>query len=333
MPAYAGRSQGYPGLDQIVIVLPSNITVKCTNKVQIRSGGVLSNLVTVATSVTGASTCPSSGSNLNPTPAETAAWLANGVYRSGSVGLLHTIGYLNRDNGTQIVSKTASYTGSFQKTTGDLQGYLNSLQVAPPTPGLCNVATGGVVGALTFTYLDAGASISATGPAGAATAPKYLTGSQLVYTTDVGTVLAESYIAAGHYTFSGAGGPVVGAFSGTFDMATELVWTEAASTKVVDRTVPLVMHWTGGDPDALVAITGISGTTSFHCFANNGDHQFTVPVQVLGSLTPSVVSGTTVQRGSLNMFGFQQVRMTPPSGIDYMIGSGEWSTTATLQYR
>jgi len=332
-PVYAGRSQGYPGLDQIVIILPSSITPKCTNKVQIRSGAVLGNVVTVATSADGSSSCPASITDVRPLPPETAAWLANGMFRSGSIGLLHTIGYQNRDNGTQIINKTASYTGSFQKITGDLQGYLNSLQVAPPTPGLCNVVTGGLVGSLSFTYLDAGASISATGPNGPATAPKFLNGPQVVYTTDAGTRLLDTYIVPGHYTYSGVGGPNVGALSGTFDMAPELVWTEAETTRVIDRTVPLTVHWTGGDPETLVTITGISGTTSFQCYANNGDRQFTVPTDVLGRLTPSVVSGSSVQRGTLNMFGFQQVRLTPPSGIDYMIGSGEWSTTATLQYK
>lgn len=333
VPAYAGRSQGYPGLDQIVIILPLNITLKCANKVQIRSGGVLSNLVTVATSAVGTTGCTPSSSNLNPSAAEASAWAANGMYRSGSVGLLHTTGYLNRDNGTQILSKTASYTGSFVKITGDVQGYVASLQVPPPTAGACNVTTGGVVGPLTYTYLDAGASISTTGPNGKATAPKFLNGSQLVYTTDGGTPLAESYIVAGPYTYTGTGGPDVGAFSGNFDMATELIWSEAATTKIVDRTVPLTLHWTGGDPDTLVAIKGISGSTSFECFANNADHQFTVSTSVLGRLTASVVNGTAVTRGTINLHAFQQVRLTAPTGIDYMIGSGEWSTTATLQFK
>jgi uncharacterized protein (TIGR03437 family) len=332
-PAYAGRSQGYPGLDQVVIILPNNITLSCANKVQIRSGGVLSNLVTVATAAAGSNACPAASSSIAPSAAEAAAWAAAGQFRSGSVGLLHTTGYLNRDNGTQILQKTASYTGSFQKITGDLQGYLSGLQVAPPAPGRCDITTGGTVGTLTITYIDAGASISITGPKGNATAPKYLNGPQIVYTSDAVTPLAESYIVAGSYIYSGAGGGAVGSFSGTFNMAPELIWNEAATTKVIDRSVPLMVTWTGGDPDTLVAINAISGTTSFQCFANNGDHQFTIPTSVLGRLTPSTVTGTAVQRGSFNVHAFQQVRMTAPSGIDYMLGSGEWSTTATLQYK
>lgn len=49
-PAYAGRSQGYPGLDQIALTLPANTALNCVVTIQVRSGGVLSNAVTIATS-------------------------------------------------------------------------------------------------------------------------------------------------------------------------------------------------------------------------------------------------------------------------------------------
>ena len=51
-PAYAGRSQGYPGLDQIVFTLPNSTALSCNVDLQVRSGGVLSNVVTIATAVT-----------------------------------------------------------------------------------------------------------------------------------------------------------------------------------------------------------------------------------------------------------------------------------------
>ena len=262
------------------------------------------------------------------------------------MGLLHTIGYLNRDNGTQILSKTASYTGSFQKISGNLQSYLNSIN-SIPVAGRCNVTTSipGETGgtALSFLYLDAGASIGAAGPNGLATAVKTLNGPQLVYTSDVVsgntlTSLPETYMAAGHYIYSGPGGPGVGPFSGGFDLAPELVWIEAATTKVIDRTTALTVRWIGGDPNALVSIKGISAVSStnfgsFQCFANNGDRQFTITKEILAQLPASPVSGTAVQRGSLNLYSLTQARFVAPSGIDYMLGSGEWSATATVQYK
>jgi uncharacterized protein (TIGR03437 family) len=55
-PLYAGRSQGYPGLDQIVFTLPPTTATSCAVDLQVRSGGVLSNPVTIATSTGDA--CP-----------------------------------------------------------------------------------------------------------------------------------------------------------------------------------------------------------------------------------------------------------------------------------
>ena len=52
MPIYAGRSQGSPGLDQIVFTLPAETALNCTVDVQIRAAGILSNAVTIATSNT-----------------------------------------------------------------------------------------------------------------------------------------------------------------------------------------------------------------------------------------------------------------------------------------
>ena len=145
-------------------------------------------------------------------------------------------------------------------------------------------------------------------------------------------------MAAGHYIYSGPGGPGVGPFSGGFDLAPELIWTEAATTKVIDLNTALTVHWTGGDPNALVSINGISTVSStnfasFQCFANNADHQFTIPKDILAQLPASPVSGTAVQRGSLNLYSLTQARFTAPSGVDYMLGSGEWSATATVQYK
>ena len=60
-PLYAGRSKGYPGLDQVVFTLPAvNTPLSCTVDIQVRSGGVLSNLVTLATAT--GDTCPATPS-------------------------------------------------------------------------------------------------------------------------------------------------------------------------------------------------------------------------------------------------------------------------------
>jgi uncharacterized protein (TIGR03437 family) len=57
-PSYAGRSQGYPGLDQIVFTLPTTVAQNCAVTVQVRAGDVLSNAVTLATSSAATGACP-----------------------------------------------------------------------------------------------------------------------------------------------------------------------------------------------------------------------------------------------------------------------------------
>ncbi|HWB97882.1 MAG TPA: hypothetical protein VG672_14305, partial [Bryobacteraceae bacterium] len=54
-PAYAGRSGGSPGLDQINFAVSSGVTPGCFVNLQVRAGGTLSNLGTIA--VAGGSAC------------------------------------------------------------------------------------------------------------------------------------------------------------------------------------------------------------------------------------------------------------------------------------
>ena len=103
-PAYAGRSPGYPGLDEIVVVLPSNVTLGCSVSVQIRSGGVLSNQVAISTAAPGASSC---------------LVLPSGVWRC-AVGVSPFFTYYDMTvNGLDYVLKTAagSPTGQYQAGT------------------------------------------------------------------------------------------------------------------------------------------------------------------------------------------------------------------------
>ncbi len=55
-PLYAGRAQGFPGLDQIAFTLPAATATNCAVLIQVRAGVVFSNPVTIATSADDA--CP-----------------------------------------------------------------------------------------------------------------------------------------------------------------------------------------------------------------------------------------------------------------------------------
>ncbi|MEO5926361.1 MAG: lamin tail domain-containing protein [Bryobacteraceae bacterium] len=65
IPAYAGRSQGYPGLDQIAFTLPSTVALNCAVTIQVRAGDVLSNAITIATSTSATGACPTNTIRIN----------------------------------------------------------------------------------------------------------------------------------------------------------------------------------------------------------------------------------------------------------------------------
>ncbi len=57
VPAYAGTSQGYPGLWQVNFTLPSDIATGCGVSVQVRAANILSNNATLAITPAGQNSC------------------------------------------------------------------------------------------------------------------------------------------------------------------------------------------------------------------------------------------------------------------------------------
>ena len=349
---YRGRTS-FPGVDQINVVIPTldAATYSCAVTVVITTNNVQANVLTIPVAASG-STCipPNTGGGGNtsttPTQSEIGAWSGAGTYKTGTVGLLHTTGHNVRDNNSggtvTTMSKTGGFTANFSRLSGadvarSLSAAANALLI--PTAGQCSVLTTvNPFPNITIGYLDAGPSINSSGPNGAQIAVKTVLPTQLVY---LASNVPNTYIAPGRYTFSGQGGPDVGAFSGTLDLAPELVWTNTDDAKVVTRANGLPIQWTGGDPTQLVTITGQSFTSPsniaiFFCWANNSAGQFTVPANILNQLPASNVisagAATVVTRGVVNVYSMSQTRLAAP-GMDYLVGSGEWSVTVTSQYK
>src|SRR4051812_30497152 len=84
------------------------VTLSCTNTVQVRAGGVLSNQLTIATSAASATTCPAANSggsgacparanattNQTPTQAEINEWIASSQECTGAFSISRTISYV-----------------------------------------------------------------------------------------------------------------------------------------------------------------------------------------------------------------------------------------------
>lgn len=95
-PTYAGRSQGLPGLDQIVFTLPSWTALNCLVDVQVRAGGALSNPVTISTST--GSACPAGALRINEVESNLGVpgdWVE--LYNPGP-GSVDLNGYVFKDN-------------------------------------------------------------------------------------------------------------------------------------------------------------------------------------------------------------------------------------------
>lgn len=348
---YRGRTI-YPGLDQINVVIPTLDagSYSCTVTVQITTNGVAANVLTIPVAASG-STCttPTTGGGGNisvtPTSAEIAAWSAANAYRTGTVGLLRSTGYSARDTNAGVVTsvtKSHGFTANFNRLSGsDVSRSLSTAANAAliPEAGKCSILTNtNPFPNIAIGYLDAGASVSSNGPNGTQIAVKTVLPSQLVY---LAASVPSTYIGPGRYTFSGTGGPDIGAFSGTLTLAPDLVWTNTDDAKVITRVNGLLVQWSGGDPAELVTINGQSFTSAgsvaiFYCWQNQSAGQFSVPASILNQLPGSTVTGSgatsVVTRGSLNIFSMSQTRLTAP-GMDYLVGSGEWSTSVAAQYK
>lgn len=351
---YRGRTI-YPGLDQINVVVPAGVAPGCTVPVSIRTGSISSNVVTIPVSESGGA-CPASpaGSTTQFSQAEIERWIAAGQFRTGSVGLTRQTSYSISDSPTggaptTTVTRSDVFSAGFNRLSGADLSKLLTAPGAAPEPGSCTFYQGSPTNPypnLTYTSLDAGTSLSVSGPAGTRSAPRSLNSvGRIEYSATVGTGDAGNYADAGRYTFTGPGGPDVGSFSATIDVAPELTWTNRTNVATVDRSQPVTLTWSGGEPTTLVTIEGVSTTvqgstatvTSFQCFARNTDRQFTVPVSILSRMFPSSrISAGAVSiliRGSLAIASVGTGARLTATGVDYLTAGNQWGVAQTVEYK
>jgi uncharacterized protein (TIGR03437 family) len=343
-PAYAGRSAGYPGLDQIAFILPANTALSCTVSIQVRAGGVLSNTTTIATST--GDTCPppsSGGGGSTPTEGEINQWISSGNFSYGSINIGRNTSHVVADFPTPgtTTTKTNSFSGIFGKVTGlaaDLQKFLT------PSVGQCTVLTvaSSFYPNLTFTYYDAGPAINGSGPNGTQLATKSTTqsGGVNIISYDAAN-LPANFVTAGRYALSGTGGANVGAFSGSLDVGDEVVFTNWEEAKVVNRASGFTVRWTGATTSQYVSISGASitlsgGFSSFTCIANRSAGQFSIPAGILLQLpaSPSISGGgfSIVTRGSLSITGSTNGTRISAPGVDFLTANDGSSESVSTQY-
>lgn len=318
-PAYAGRSNLFPGLDNVTFQLPANVTTGCWVSLQIKVAGVYSNATTIAIA-------PNAAATACVDPAYDQATLAN-LDGGSSV----TIGSFNMSSmastlsfgGQTLTTETEAAAGSFAKYSADQPFVTAAAPVG--TAGSCTVTRttitvnkGGVGGGSTLTLLDAGA-LTLNGPN---VANKAFTETSNLYSLTLSNPIPGSppVVAAGTYSLTGAGGSGIGAFTGSVTAAAPLRVTGGLPATVT-RSQDLVIAWTGGGTQ-VVSISGTAsiqtGSTantttfdegSFYCWTTADKGTFTVPSSTVLSQLPAVpaaaISGGT-GFGSLSVLSASQ---------------------------
>jgi uncharacterized protein (TIGR03437 family) len=338
---YHGRSAD-PGLDQINVVVPPGVS-GCYVSVVVQTANLVSNTATTSVANGGGACSDANGLSLSG-----LAPILNstGTVRLGVIDLFQESIQIAVAGITGGTTTTGFGSAVFEKyTAAQLTG--NVSPFASPSINSCTVSvsvtknstsTPTQTPTVVATGLDAGAAISVTPPSGTVIS---LTNS---LTTTKGDYFATfSSLAAGSYKISnGTGGADVGAFSTSLNVPAALTWTNQTSVEAsaINRTQPLHLTWTGGDPNGYaliegVSLTGTAATTTsaiFICVAPVGPGQFNIPPSVLLAL-PATSTQALISEGILLLGSSSSPQTFTAPGLDagYLISGSYAGGSVTYQ--
>ncbi|MBS1856607.1 MAG: VWA domain-containing protein [Acidobacteria bacterium] len=341
---YSGRAPSFAGVDNIYFEVPADAPAGCSVPVQITAGGVVSNTVRVAVSGDG-SKCQDTA---NPFGNTTAAGA-----KQGTLGLARITFSGTLDSSKGPVNGTFDVGfGSFSDTPAGGELAYSPFMNLPPA-GTCvstskSVDLGSVIGSSGLSLdntnsksLDAGASLSVTGPKGTVKVQHFDPNASSGPYLDLiggnvpvdGSANLPLFLDGGAYTIAGSGGKDVGAFSAAITLGTPLTWTNQSQINTVSRSQDLTLTWSGGDSGSNIVILGGSSdqktkkTGGFFCLAPANATSFTIPANILQDLPPT---GSAIgSSDSLSMIAIGALPMsTPPSFTAPGLTSGRIFTTS-----
>ena len=330
-PAYAGRSSGAPGLDQINFTLPANVALGCNTSIQVLAGGRYSNLGTLPTAKSGDQFCQ------HPflTQDQLKTLDSGGSVIIGGFALTKSTTSLSIPGLGSFDTTSESVGGSFSKYTSDTLTSVGGISVAQigscyatHLRGTTDQALQGVVNSAA----DAGTPLLLNGPNASNKAIPRGTGNSYslsLYSSGVGGIGASGSptLAGGTYTLSGPGGVDIGAFSNAqVPFPAAFKWENQNNISTITRNQSLLIQWSGGgtEPGATVNIIGMSGSQVagtpqnpiydiglFVCTAAANLNTFTVPGSVTNYLSP-VAAGSTTAIGLLSVGAGNSQPFTAP---------------------
>lgn len=288
---YSGRTPCCAGVDQIVFDIPATAPTGCYVPVTLRTGGVVSNTTTIAITAEGQGTCSDPFSPLSAARA------------GGRVGLV----LMERVRWQlapflPLVVTSDGFGGLLQNEPAG-PWHFNRLYSLPP-PGSCAGYTfnTGEISVEWLAALPASGSAISAGEALTVDAPGReepvgrnmrlngfytgLLGTSLTLEPPLPLIWGESETTR----VSAPGGPDVAAFAVDIPAPPRLTWTNREAAQALRRGQPTTVSWTGGDPDGLMVIAGLSNnevnlaSAAFVCTERTAAGTFTIPGYMTGAL-------------------------------------------------
>lgn len=314
---YAGSS-GYPGLNQINVTIPANVATGCWISVDGVVGTAISNFGTLPIQ-NGGGEC-----------GDATLGITGSLLSTLSAQPTVTLGSLLVGQSTTPSTNGSPQTNDFAQAT--LESVTGASFGASPlgfiSIGSCTVSeTTSSSSSSTATGIDAGPSITLTGPLGNIdTLPESSTKGTYKVALPPDAIPSTG----GAFTFTGTGTGTVGPFNATLTFPTPiLTWTNQTDAATIPRTKGVTVNWTGGPVGSLVTITGSSSangvTGSFTCNAQQSALTFTVPSYVTGVLPAG--TGTLAVTNETSYVPFTA------TGLDYGFGFGSTSTLVSTTYQ
>jgi uncharacterized protein (TIGR03437 family) len=293
---YRGRSQ-YPGVDQIDITIPANVSFGCFVSVVAVSGSIVSNTITVPVTPSGGP-CSDPASGLNGSQIQSLA--SKGAANVNSAVL--TVFQQTSDNGT-VSSGAFALMGSISSANFG-KGYEYASQgsciIVPPEQSL--------YGDIAQAPLDAG-TIQLTGPSGSVN----LAAGGGFYQAQL-----PAGPVSGAYTFTGSGGKDIGSFKVALNLQGPLTLTNRAALASITRSQGATVTWSGGFSNGDVEVNGAVGdkygSVRFFCHAPSSAGQLTIPSSILLGMPPG--------GGSLVVTNATAPQTVSASGIDIGMAVG-----------
>jgi uncharacterized protein (TIGR03437 family) len=305
---YRGRSP-YPGLDQINVVVPANVTPGCFVSVVAETGSIVSNTVTVPVNPKGGA-CSDPALGLSGAQLQSLANKGSAPVNTLAVVVSEYTSSNGTENDLALVLSTSMLSAQF----GGGNFYASQ--------GSCSVFQPGT----RFPFqapLETG-TIQLNGPAGMLDLP-----SQGGGYNEAPLPSGSLTKFPGTYTFTGSAGKDVGSFQIAIDVQTPFALINQAALTSIIRSQGATLSWSGGFANGDVMVNGVgispNGSINFYCHAPSKAGQLTIPPSTLLALAPA--------GGKLIVMNSTAPQSVTATGIDLGLATGVVSIEVPTNFK